>query len=78
MKVDLTDSPWAIVLIVALACLVFMTLLLVVLASLQVKGAAGPLLAGMGVWSSLVVTALGIGTTRAKRGKNGTGDEPDE
>lgn len=74
MRIDLENSPWAVVLLVALACLVVMTLLIVVLVSLGAKVDTTPLLAGMGVWSSLVVSALGAGTIRARR-KNGTGDD---
>lgn len=77
MKIDLENSPWAVVLLVALICLVLMTLLIIVLVTFSAQVDTSPLLAGMGVWSSLVVSALGAGAIRARK-KNGTGGNPDE
>lgn len=67
MRIDLENSPWAVVLIAALFCLILMTLVVVTLVVLQVHANLGVLIAAMGVWASLVGSALTIGSVRARR-----------
>jgi hypothetical protein len=77
VKFYLENSPWAVALVVALGCLVLMTLVLTVAVALGAKIAAGPLLAGMGVWSGIVGTALTVGARRAAK-RNGADSDDDD
>lgn len=74
-KFDLENSPWTVVLVVALGCLVLMTLAVVLVVAAGGGVDTTPLLAAMGVWSTLVGTALTAGAMRARRHDGTDGDD---